>query len=125
MKIDIQARDFSLTDSILTFIKDRLNLTLSSRFDQIQTIVVRLSDVNGPRGGNDKRCQIRISIPRLKEIVIDDVQSDLYVAIFRASDRASRTVNRRLARLQDKRRRLYVPNKPIPELFKNGEFVYS
>ena len=117
MKIDIQARDFSLTDSILTFIKDRLNLVLSARFDQIKKITVRLSDVNGPRGGKDKRCQICISLPRLKDIVIEDVQSDLYVAIFRASDRASRTVNRRLARLQDKKRRFYVPNKPIPELF--------
>ena len=125
MKIDIQARDFSLTDSILTFIKDRLNLVLSARFDQIKKITVRLSDVNGPRGGKDKRCQICISLPRLKDIVIEDVQSDLYVAIFRASDRASRTVNRRLARLQDKKRRFYVPNKPIPELFKNGEFIYT
>ena len=125
MKLDIQAKDFELSDSILTHITERVNFTLSSRFDQINKITIRVSDTNGPRGGIDKRCQVRVSLPRLKEIVVDDVQADLYVAIFRATDRASRTVNRRLARLQDKKRRLYVPNKLKPELIMNDQYVYS
>ena len=100
MKVDIQARDFSLTDSILSYTRERIYFLLGSRFDQIQRISVWISDVNGPKGGIDKRCQVRISLPRLKDIYVDDVQSDLYVAIFRATDRASRTINRRLRRLQ-------------------------
>ena len=125
MKVSIQARDFTLTDSMLTYVKDRINYLFRSRFNQIQRITVRLSDVNGPRGGVDKRCKVTIVLPRLNEIVIDDVQSDLYVAIFRAIDRASRTVNRRLNRLQDKKRRLYVPNKAKTGLLINGSYVYS
>ena len=124
MKIDIQARNFNLTDSILTYTRERINFLLSSRFDQIQRISVRLSDVNGPKGGIDKRCQVRICLPRLKDIYIDDVQTDLYVAIFRATDRGSRTVNRRLRRLQDKKKRFYVPNKEKTELFINGQYVF-
>ena len=123
MKLDIQARDFSLTDSMLTYVKDRINYLFGSRYDQIQQITVRLSDVNGPRGGVDKRCVVKVTLPRLNEIIIDDIQADLYVAIFRAMDRASRTVNRRLARLLDKKRRLYVPNKSKPEIMNDG-FVY-
>ena len=111
MNIDIQALDFSMTDSIERYVKERINYLFSSRHDQIQRIDVRLSGDNGPNGGNDKHCQIRLTLPRLKEIVIDDVQSDLYVAIFRAMDRASRTLIRRSSRLQNKKRQLDVPYK--------------
>lgn len=124
MKIDIQASDFSLTDSVLIFIKERINFTLNSRFDQIQRITIRLSDVNGPQAGIDKRCNVKVLLPRMKEIVIDDVKADIYVAIFRAIDRASLTVNRRLARLNDKKRKLYVPNKTPDELRMNSRAVY-
>lgn len=124
MKIDIQASDFSLTDSVLTFIKERINYTLNSRFDQIQRITIRLSDVNGSRAGIDKRVNVKILLPRMKEIIVDDVKSDIYAAIFKAMDRASLTVNRRLARLQEKKRKLYVPGKEPYELLMNSRVVY-
>lgn len=110
MKIDIQSHDFRLTESIREFIKKRIQLTLSSHFDQIKKITIRVSDINGHRNGIDKRCKVMISLPLLKEIVIDDVQDNLYRAIFLATERASRTVNRRLERLKTKKRKLYVPN---------------
>lgn len=118
MQIEIQARDFTLTDSLGAYIKQRINFLLSSKYDQIKRIRVCLSDINGPRGGVDKRCQIQISLPRLKNIVIEDTELDLYIAIDRATDRATRTVNRRLARQQQKKRKLYVTHKrdPIPVL---------
>lgn len=113
MKLDIQARDFHITDSIMSYVRDRIALVLGTRSDQIKSIMVRLGDVNGPRGGVDKRCQVRVSLPRLKDIVIEDIQSDLYVAIFRAMDRAGRTVNRRISRLQDRKKRLYVATRNL------------
>ena len=125
MKLDIQARDFSLTDSIQTYVKERINYLFSARYDQIQRITVRLGDVNGPRGGVDKRCRVKITLPRLNEIVIEDLQTDLYVAISRAMERASRTVNRRLNRLQDKKRRLYVPNSFKTQVIKDDILAYN
>jgi putative sigma-54 modulation protein len=116
MQIEIQAHDFTLTEALEAYINRRFNFVLSSRYDQIKRIRVQLSDINGPRGGIDKRCCIQISIPRLKDIVIEDTESNLYIAIARATDRASRTINRRLARLQQKNRKLFVPHKhnPVP-----------
>ena len=111
MNIDIQALDFIMTDSIERYVKDRINYLFGSRHDQIQRIDVRLSGDKSPNGGSDKHCQVRLTLPRLKEIVIDDVQSDLYVSIFRAMDRASRTLSRHSSLLQDKKRQLYVPYK--------------
>ena len=111
MQIEIQARDFTLTKSLSDYIERRINFLLSSKYDQIKRIRVYLSDINGPRGGVDKRCKIQISLPRLKDIVIEDTELDLYVAIDRVVDRAVRTVNRRLGRLQQKRRKLFVTHK--------------
>ena len=98
MQIDIQARNFSLTDALRGHVIRRLYFTLSTRVDHIQHVVVRLSDTNGPRGGEDKRCQINVKLPRLPDVVIEDTKVNLYAAIDRAADRAARTVGRRLSR---------------------------
>lgn len=98
MNIDIQARNFELTDALANHIQRRLDFALSPRYEQIQQIQVRLSDINGPRGGEDKCCHVRIVLPRLQDIVVEDTELDMYVAINRAIDRAGRSVSRRLSR---------------------------
>jgi ribosomal subunit interface protein len=98
MQIEIQARNFPLTHGLRRHVQRRLNFALGTRYEQIQRIQVRLSDINGPRGGNDKCCHIQVALPRLADVVIEDTESNLYVAIDRAADRTSRTVARRLAR---------------------------
>jgi len=114
MQIEIQARDFTVTESMGAYIEQRLNFLLNNKYDQIKRIRVCLSDINGPRGGVDMRCQIQISLPRLKDIVIEDTETDLYIAIDKATERATRTVGRRLARQQQKNRKLYVVHKREP-----------
>ncbi|HEY9051959.1 MAG TPA: HPF/RaiA family ribosome-associated protein [Gammaproteobacteria bacterium] len=106
MLIEIQARNFPLTNALRGHIQRRLDFALSTRYEHIQRILVRLSDINGPRGGSDKCCHIQIILPRLADVVIEDTESDLYDAINRAADRASRTVARKLARERDKTLRL-------------------
>ena len=63
--------------------------------------VLRLSDINGPRGGRDKRCRIQVPFPGTRNVVIEDTEADLYVAIDRAAERAERAVVRRLERLRE------------------------
>jgi len=108
MLIDIQARNFSLTHALREHIERRLGFALSSRDEYIQRIMVRLSDINGPRGGEDKCCRIHVVLPQLTDVVIEDTEVDMYAAIDRATDRAGRTVTRRLARQRDNNR---SPNK--------------
>ena len=104
MQIDIQARDFSLTQSLRNHVERRLGFALGQRYDRISRILVRLSDINGPRGGNDKRCRLHLVMPGQAEVVIADTRADLYAAIDCAADRAARTVARKLARLRSFRR---------------------
>ena len=104
MNIDIQARNFSLTHALRGHVERRLGFAFSTRNQHIQRILVRLSDINGPRGGPDKCCHIQLVLPQLADVVIEDTESDLYVAIDRAADRASRSLARRLGRQRDRGR---------------------
>jgi putative sigma-54 modulation protein len=97
MQIEIQARNFSLTRAMRVYIERRLAFALSTCYRHVRRILVRLSDINGPRGGSDKRCQLEVMLPG-QSVVVEDTEADLYVAINRAAARAGRTVMRQLRR---------------------------
>jgi len=100
MQIDIQARRFTLTDALRSHAERRLRLALTCCDDHIQRIVMRLSDINGPRGGVDKHCHLQVILAGLPDVIIEDTEADMYVAINRASDRAGRTLIRKVNRQQ-------------------------
>ena len=103
MNIHIQARSFALTHSLREHVERRLQFALGWADEHLRQVSVRLSDENGPRGGEDKRCRIQITFRGAPSVVIDDTEADLYVAIDRAADRAGRSVARRLERQRDGR----------------------
>ncbi|TSA11136.1 MAG: HPF/RaiA family ribosome-associated protein [Betaproteobacteria bacterium] len=96
MQIDIQARGFKLTEGLRTQAERRVRFALGSTSGRVRSVVMRLADENGPRGGLDKRCTIRASLPGGPPVIIEHQEADLYVAIDRAADRAARAVSRRL-----------------------------
>ncbi|MEQ1600974.1 MAG: HPF/RaiA family ribosome-associated protein [Methylophilaceae bacterium] len=101
MQLDIQTNGFSLTDGIRDYTKRRMQFALNRNDKYITRVQVRLADINGPRGGVDKRCQIDVSLASHNDIVIEDTETNLYVAIDRASERCSRTLTRRLERMRE------------------------
>jgi len=105
MQIDIQARNFTLTDALRNHAVRRLRFALTCCDQYIQRVIMRLSDINGPRGGEDKRCHVQVVLDGLGDVVIEDTEADLYVAIDRASDRAGRTLVRRVDRQKTLSRR--------------------
>jgi ribosomal subunit interface protein len=110
MQIDIQARQFTLTDALRRHTEHRIRLALTCCDDHIQRVMVRLSDINGPRGGIDKHCHIQIVLAGLPDIIIEDTEADMYVAINRATDRAGRTLVRKINRQQT----LLKQGRPLP-----------
>lgn len=103
MQINIQARGFELTDGLREHTARRLQFALGWASHRLRRVSVRLSDENGPRGGKDKRCRIRIDFAGAQDVVVEDTEADLYVAIDRAADRIGRSVARRLERQRDHR----------------------
>jgi len=102
MQIDIQARQFPLTDALRSHAEWQLRFALTYFDNHIKRVVMRLFDINGPSDGTEKRCHLQVVLAGLPDVVIEDTEADLYVAIDRATDRAGRTVERRLARQRDR-----------------------
>lgn len=61
---------------------------------------VQFSDVNGPRGGVDKRCQVELSTEGAGTVVIASLARDWRTALDRALTRATRVLRRSLQRNQ-------------------------
>ncbi len=101
MKIHIRAKGFELTDGLREHAERRLSFAFDWAGHEIRKVFLSFSDINGPRGGNDKRCQLRIPLPRIRDVIIEDTAPDLYQALDRAVDRASRTLERRLSRQRE------------------------
>lgn len=104
MQIVIQARGLSLTPSLHEYIERRIRFALDWATQHVRKLSVNLVDLNGPRGGEDKCCRIRLGISGASDIVIEDTQVDVFIAIDRAADRAGRTLARQMARQRQRRR---------------------
>ena len=102
MSIQIHSRTQHLNEDLRCYIQRRFDFALSQRYEQIKRILVTLSDINGPKGGEDKRCQVIIQLAKQDDIVIEDIQSDFYIAVDRAASRSSRALSRCLEKARQK-----------------------
>ena len=96
MRIDIQTKNFSMTDALHSHAERRMRFALTRGDDHIRRMVMRLSVINGPRGGAVMRCHLQVMMARLPDVLVEDIQADVYLAIDRATDRAGRTVVRKI-----------------------------
>ncbi len=65
---------------------------------------VQMSDVNGPRGGIDKHCQVALKTDVAGTVIVASVASDWGTALNKALARAARFLMRALRRGSDSRR---------------------
>lgn len=101
MKVEIRGHGLELPQGLRTHAEKRLRFGLDWARHDVSKVMLRLTDINGPRGGNDKCCQLRIPLPGMRDIVIEDTAEDIRTAIDRAIDRAARTLERRLSRRRE------------------------
>jgi ribosome-associated translation inhibitor RaiA len=64
----------------------------------IERVSVRAEDVNGPRGGVDHACRVKVVLNSLPSIVVVEQDASLAAAIDRALGAAERAVRRALQR---------------------------
>ena len=98
MRVTIQTNGFEMTSALRAYTEHRLATALGWARDHTHKLAVSLSDINGPRGGIDKRCKIQVQMGSGREVIIENVEADLYAAIDRAVDRADRAVVRQVER---------------------------
>ncbi|MFT5085603.1 MAG: putative sigma-54 modulation protein [Lentisphaeria bacterium] len=100
MRLQIHSRHVDINDTLREHIKHKIQIAFSRLEQHISRVLIRISDVNGPKGGIDKYCHLELSIDHKENIIIKDRQAELHTAIHSAIQRASRTLTRRLARRQ-------------------------
>jgi len=84
-----QMRDVSL---------QRVRFALRRLTSWVPRAKVQFSDVNGPRGGVDKRCQVELSTEAAGTVVIVSMARDWRTALDRSLGRATRVLARHLQR---------------------------
>ena len=95
MKIHIRGRNVELTEVLRTRVERRLGFALGRFGERIGRVLLRFSDTNSD--DVDKRCQIVVGL-RPRSVRVEHTDADLFVALDRAADRASRSVARALER---------------------------
>ena len=98
MRIAIHANGFDMTAALHQYTEQRVSTALGWARLHMRKLAVSLSDINGPRGGVDKRCKIQVQLDNGREVIIDECEADLYAAIDRAAERADRAVVRSVER---------------------------
>jgi hypothetical protein len=94
-----QMRDLSI---------DRVRFALRRLSSWVPRAKVQFSDVNGPRGGVDKRCQVELKTDTVGTVVITTLARDWRTALDRSLHRATRVLTHTLQRSQ-KMKRLRPP----------------
>lgn len=105
MLIKIHTQGFTLSDAINAYADEKVRLALGLYRGKIQRADVFLTDVNGPKGGKDMQCKIKIKADGCSSVFAQDTAEDLYDAISGCSHRAKRVVERRFDRIVQRRRR--------------------
>jgi ribosomal subunit interface protein len=100
MQLEIKAR-VGMSEALRNTIERRMAFALGRFGARISAVTVWLSDVNGPRGGVDKLCQVQVALASGPALRVEQADADLYTAIGRAADRVGRVVARDLARRRE------------------------
>ncbi len=104
MKLDLHTNGLPLTDGLREFVERKLHFALGRFGQRVRHVRVRLTDVNGPRNGEDIRCLIHADLAPGGTLTIEEQRSDPFAAVTRAASRASERLARKLDRLHTRRR---------------------
>lgn len=94
----IRTVDVRVDEADRDYIRRKLGRKLGKFDSAVERVSVRIEDVNGPRGGLDKRCRIKITLRGMASVAVEQQHSALQAAIDGALDRAGRTVTRQMQR---------------------------
>ena len=94
----IRAAEGDLRPDDRAYIRRKLGRRLGKFSDTIERVSVRTEDVNGPRGGIDRVCRIKVVLRGLPSVVLEHRNNSLAVAVDRALAGVETAVRRAIRR---------------------------
>jgi hypothetical protein len=107
MRVEIRRGDLEVDAKTQERVERRVHFAFSRFAPRVERVRVRLYDVNGPRGGVDKVCQVTATVTPWGGANVAEADPVLEAAIDRAVNRAGRAV----ARLVERRRARKNPSR--------------
>lgn len=100
--VNIRAMGVEVDDETRQYIRRKLGSRLGKFATSIERVTARLRDVNGPRGGVDHECQVKVVLSGLPSVVVEEQDRSLQAAIDGAMAAATRGVRKTLQRRRTK-----------------------
>ncbi|WP_438025249.1 HPF/RaiA family ribosome-associated protein [Sorangium sp. So ce233] len=94
----VRTTGVEISPDVREYVRERLGHRLSKFATQIERVSVRLLDVNGPRGGVDTACRIKVVLSGLESAIAQEVAAGIREAVDRASHVVERAVSRAIRR---------------------------
>ena len=96
----VTMRGVATTAEMRSLLEHKLDYALDRFGRWIHRVEVAIEDVNGPRGGSDKRCRVLLTVPRHRDVVVEERGADLATVLSSAVDRAAAALDRIRGRKQ-------------------------
>lgn len=100
LQLRIIGRSGRVTESTREYIRRRVAYALARFESRIQSVTIRLDDLNGPKGGLDKHCRMMAKLQPSGHILAEVTDARVESAIARAADRLSRVLRTEIERLR-------------------------
>ena len=98
LRLELRSTNIALTEPMRNHVARRLAFALRRFAHRVDRVTVRLVDINGPKGGPDKRCRIVVRLSPAQSVVVEATDSDAYAAVSQAAMRLDEAVARTLTR---------------------------
>lgn len=108
MQLEIRSPNLFLNQRVREHASRRVHFAFSRFSTRIDRVVITVADINGPKGGLDKRCGVRVAGRDGWLVTVMDTDGQIEAAVSRAVSRASRAVSRQI----DKQRRMVAVTPP-------------
>lgn len=109
VSIELRSTNVPISVALREHVTRRLEFVMRRFSQRVRRVVVRIVDVNGPKGGPDKRCRIIARLEPSRSVSVEATDSDAYAAVSQAALR----LDERVARVLAKGRARVVPLKRI------------
>jgi len=94
----IRATAAGIDDADKDYLRRKLGRRLGKFGRAVQRVSVRLEDLNGPKGGIDQRCQIKVTLTGLPSVIIESASTSMQGAMDDALARVERAVKQAIQR---------------------------
>jgi putative sigma-54 modulation protein len=100
MPITVRVRNLEWSEELQQQIARTIEFAVDRHKQRIAGISVYLADLNGPRGGVDKLCQISAELRGTEAVMILERHTDLMAAVHQAARRLGYRIGQRVRRVR-------------------------